>query len=446
VLVRSWKVIAAVAISSALGLGVAQTQDQQQPQAQQAKPEKNWKDRAEYDLVDKAGKETDPAAKVKLLDEWKAKYPNTDFQAVRLQLYLLSYQAMGNATEVVNAAKQLLALDPKNLPALSAINYFLPSVPRPAADDLAAGEKAANTMISSAEELFAPDKKPQGMNDADWKKARPNAEAVAHRTLGWVSMQRKENEAAEKEFATSLKVNPDQGLVSYWIGTVILAQKKPERQAEALYHFARAAAYDGPDAVPPAGRQQLDKYLTGVYTKYHGDQTGLAELKAQAKTQPFPSEGFKILSSDEVAAHKEEQLSKENPSLAFWLKLKAALEAPEGQQYFDSGMKGALVPPEGAPVLQGKVVSQTGERAAKEVKLAMGDSSTPEVTLQFDPAMPGKVEPGTQLSFRGIPESFTKAPFNVVFKVEKAHLSGWPQAAPPAKAKVPARRPAARKK
>jgi 3-oxoacyl-[acyl-carrier protein] reductase len=32
-------------------------------------------------------------------------------------------------------------------------------------------------------------------------------------------------DAAEKAFASSLKINPNQGDVSYWLGTVILAQK-----------------------------------------------------------------------------------------------------------------------------------------------------------------------------------------------------------------------------
>ncbi len=76
-----------------------------------------------------------------------------------------------------------------------------------------------------------------------------------HRTLGWVAMQRKDYPAAEKSLTEELKLNPADAEASYWLGTAILAQKQVERQASALYFFARAAAYEGPGALDPARRK-----------------------------------------------------------------------------------------------------------------------------------------------------------------------------------------------
>jgi hypothetical protein len=40
-------------------------------------------------------------------------------------------------------------------------------------------------------------------------------------------------------------------------------------------------------------------------------------------------------------------------------------------------------------------------------------------------ALPGKVESGTELSFEGVPQSYTASPFMVVFNVEPEKLHGW---------------------
>ena len=60
-------------------------------------------------------------------------------------------------------------------------------------------------------------------------------------TLGWITMTRKENPAAEKNFIEGLKVNPNNGQVSYWLGSVILAQRNPDTYPIGLFHIARAA-------------------------------------------------------------------------------------------------------------------------------------------------------------------------------------------------------------
>jgi len=239
-------------------------------------------------------------------------------------------------------------------------------------------------------------------------------------------MQRKNNEVAEQNFVKSLQINPNAGDVAYWMGTVVLAQKKPEKQSLALYEFARAAAYDGPGGLNPQGRQQIDTYLTKAYTTYHGDTTGLAELKTQAKANPLPPADFKIKSAMEVAAEKEEELKKTNPELALWLNIKGQLLAPEGQQYFDSSMKGAAV-----PKLKGWLVSAKPAARSKELMVSMEAKDQPaNVTLKLVNsegtaiALAGKPEVGGEIEFEGVGDAFTKEPFMVTFNVEKAKITG----------------------
>jgi hypothetical protein len=53
------------------------------------------------------------------------------------------------------------------------------------------------------------------------------------------------------------------------------------------------------------------------------------------------------------------------------------------------------------------------------------NTETADATLKFEAALPGKVEPGTELTFEGVPQSYTASPLMVVFNVDKDKLHGW---------------------
>lgn len=380
------------------------------------------------------------------LNSWTQKYPDSQFKQQRLLLYLTTYQQLNQAPKMIETAKQILATDPNDFTALYWITFLTPTQNDQNAAALDTGEKAAKGMLSNLDTTFSAAKKPAGTADDAWKKARTDMEAIAHKTLGWVAMTRKTNDVAEQEFQKSLQINPAAGEVSYWLGQVIAAQRKPERQAEALYHFARAAAYTGPGALNAPGRTQIDDYLSKAYKGFHGDLVGLPELKSQAAQAALPPAGFKLKSIKEISEEKlaqEKEFLEKNPQLALWMNLKSELTGANGPQYFESSMKGAAL-----PKLRGKVVQQTPAIRPKEVVLAMSDDTTPEATIHLDAALAGKADAGTVIEFVGVPTSFTKEPFMVHFDVEKANISGWPAAAAaaPAKRSAPARRPAPRRR
>jgi len=390
------------------------------PTDKPAEKKKNYKDQQEYTLYDSATKETDANKKLALLNTWKDKYPESDFKLERLQLLLPTYQQLGQPAKMIDTAKEILAIAPKDITALYWITFLTPTLGSSSADTLDTAEKAANGLLVA--------EKPANVKDDDWTKAKSQTDAVAYTTLGWIAMQRKNNDVAEQNFKKSLTINPNAVQVSYWLGTVIIAQKKPEKQAEALYDFARAAAYDGEGALAPAGRKQIDDYLTKVYTTIHGDTTGLAELKTMAKASPTPPADFKIKTAAEIAGEKEEELKKTNPELALWLNLKGQLLSPEGQTYFDSSMKGAQV-----PKLKGWLVSAKPAVKSKELLVSMeGKDQAPNVTLKLvgsDGAtaapLAGKPVAGVEIEFEGVGDSFAKDPsFMVTFNVEKAKITG----------------------
>lgn len=428
------KAILAVAISSALGLGAAWAQaPAAQPQAAGQAKQPQWKDRAEYDLVASMQKETDPNKKLALLNQWQEKYPNTDFKEMRQLTYLDTYKALNQPAKMLDVCKEILADNPKNFQALYWITYLVPSMNQNGADQLDLGTKAANGLLGTLDEVFAADKKPATTDEATWKKARTDMEALGHRTLGWINMQRKNYPEAESQLSTDLKLNPGDAEASYWLGTTILAQKKPERQVEAVYEFARAAAYDGPGALDAARRKSIEAYVRKAYTTYHGSDEGFQDLLNTAKANVFPPADFKILSEADVEQKKHEELSAKDPALALWVTLKQALTAPDGASYFDQNMKGALVPPEGKPAFKATLISQEPAKNPKVLTLGLENATTPDVRLTLEEPLTGRAEPGTVLSFRGVATSFTAQPFVVTFEAEPANISGWPTPAPAAK-------------
>jgi tetratricopeptide (TPR) repeat protein len=392
-------------------------------------PKKEWKDgRVEYDLYDAALKQTDPAKRLELLNTWQSKYPNSDYKVDRLGLFLGTYQGLKQFDKAVETGNEILATEPKNAQALLVMVASAPLLSKPTPELLGMVEKAARTLAGSINEL-----KPANVAQAEWDKGKPPIEAMAHNTLGSIAQQRKDYVTAEKEYTTSLQAVPENGAVSYSLGTVILLQKNPDTQSAALYHIARAASYTGPGALPDAGRKEVEKYLTSTYTKFHGSAEGLDELRKTASTQVLPPQGFKIHSGAEIQAGKDEEFKKTNPMLALWMTVKSELTADNGPAYFESSVKGALLPggAGGVTKFKGKLVSMTPPKAPKQLVLGITDASTAEVTLNLDEPLAGVAPVGTELEFEGVASSFTAEPFKVIFDADKEKLAGWPVAAAP---------------
>ncbi len=401
---------------------------------------KQWKDRAEYDLFESITKTQDPNQWLSTLDKWKQQYPASDYADIRRQLYLAAYRQLNKPRQAFDAAQEVLKDNPDNLVALSAMVQFIyPLVPPNAQQlttqqtaDLDVAQKAANTVLNNLDTIYSKPNRPPEMTDEMADKAKPEMKAFAQKTLGYIAMVRKDYPAAVTELTKALQLDPNQGQVSFWLGTVTLAQNKahPELQAQALYDFARAASYTGPGCLPAPDRSQITNYLNKVYVDYHGSNDGLEKLMASAQTNPLPPAGFTIQSKTDLEREKieaDEAAAKANPMLALWKSIVKELQSDNGQAYFDANMKGAELPGgvNGVTVFSGKLVSMTPAARPKELVLAIADPAKPDVTLKLDSPLPGKMEPGGEISFSGVADSFTANPLMVTFNVEKSKVEGW---------------------
>jgi len=101
-------------------------------------------------------------------------------------------------------------------------------------------------------------------------------------------------------------------------------------------------------------------------------------------------------------------------------------------------MKGAGLPGgvNNVARFKGKLISSTPALHPKELVLAIEDPARPDVTLKLESALPGKMDPGGDIEFEGVGDSFTKDPFMVTFIVEKSKIDGWTGKNPPGQKKI----------
>jgi tetratricopeptide (TPR) repeat protein len=397
-----------------------------------------WKNQAEFDLFTAITKETDPKAKLAKIQQWEKDFPDTAFMAQRRTLLLTTYFQLGQAQQAVDVAKQILAVTPNDFSALYITVTLTQSLaganPTPAVLDQ--GEKAATALLNVNDP-------PANLTAAQWTTQKPQVQNLAHTTLGWIALQRKNYPAAEGEYKKSLEIDPNNGAIDYQLATAIYSEKDPSKMPTALFYYARAATYEGQGALNPEGRKQVMTFVQKAYKGYHGSDQGFNDLIASAKASPTAPGDLGIKSALDIAKAEmanEEEWTKAHPQEAMWKGIKEALTGADGANYFGSSMKDAQLPP-----LKGKVVKLEPAVKPKTILIAMedgkSDGTTADATLKFEMPLPGSVEPGTELTFEGVPESHTASPLMVVFNVEKEKLQGWTGKNAP-----PVRRPAATKK
>jgi hypothetical protein len=477
---QPFKKFAAVAVVGAMAIVVsapiASAQAAQGAAAAPANgqpPQKKVKDQGEYDIFNQTLKDaSNPAQQIKDLDTWTQKYPDSDYKDDRLVYYLQAYNGANQPGKVLEVGgglmahdlKSVLMKDPKSGPQqvlqvlyLMTVNFA--KIPNPTPQQMEVGEKAANALKDFVGEYFTAANKPANTSDADWTKskdqvaslakavlmssaARPGAEAMAK----YRQDKNADNcKVAEAAYQKALQQYPDSAAIAFGLGTaeVCLYKVSPDKISPGLWYMARAVAID-PTLGGTSDAKPIEAYLNSTYTTYHGpDDEGLKALKEQAKASPNPPDGFKIKSQVEIAIAKEEEFKKTNPQLALWMGIKKQLADTQGEQYFESSLKSAAVPP-----LKGTIVEAKPACRSKELVLALSDAKNAEVTLKLDSPLTGKPELGQEIQFEGVPSAFTKDPaFMLTMDAEKAKLEGIktePCAAAPAR-KGPAR-PAAKKK
>ena len=124
--VQSSKFLLALALTGMLGPVPARMFGQAAAPSS-ATPQKNWKDRAEYDLYVSIGQDTNPKTRLEKLQQWEKQYPMTEWTEARRSVFLTTYAALNDAKDAVDEAKKILAENPEGLYRVSTTSCSSPS-------------------------------------------------------------------------------------------------------------------------------------------------------------------------------------------------------------------------------------------------------------------------------------------------------------------------------
>ena len=280
------------------------------------------KDPAEFNAYQMATTQSDPKAKAAALDDFLKKYPNSVAKKAVLDMLLDADQQIGDQQKTLETAKSLLQVDPNNLKALY-ITAFIEK-----------GQCAKTSDQATCDDLGAiADKgltaaKPAGVSDEDWKKQTDATYPFFHSAKAVAALVgKKDPKGAIDEYTTELKMFPVQATtqgqalgdtlqlaLAYVKLQLVDAQAAREAQDKAkaaptdtaaaqafktandkanqdyltaAWFFARAWSY-----APANFKSQIEPQLEYYFKKYHGDTTGIDQLKTQAAGALFPPDNL----------------------------------------------------------------------------------------------------------------------------------------------------------
>lgn len=266
---------------------------QQQPAAQQPAAgnqqgnvptnQKVIKDPAEYNAYITALNTTDPAAKGAAMEAFVAQYPNSIVKIDALEQAESAYQQAGNQQKVEQIAKEILQIEPNNVPSLAIIVF----IERNGIKDAATGAKARADAERGLQEL--PNfKKPEGTSDADFEKMRTQMTNIFNGTAGFGALQQQDYPAAQKYYEAALKVDPNDLANNYQMAIALL-QANPSNP---LGFWYGAKALSLAQKSNPQAFQAWSPYFLSRYKKYHGNTDDWNQRMATAATQTAPPPDF----------------------------------------------------------------------------------------------------------------------------------------------------------
>jgi hypothetical protein len=246
---------------------------------------------------------------------------------------------------------------------------------------------------------------------------------------GTQSLRAKDCAAAGAVFHKALEEFPDSAQTAGYLGEAELcrARTEPDRAHFAIYELARAASLDPVKGMvdPNWQKQSVEPTLERVYNAYHGaDAAGLAQLEQEALKSLLPADGFTIETAAQIAQQKQASFEAQNPELALWIRLKEALSASDGEQYFEANVKDAALPQLRGVLVEAKPACRPTELL---VAVVLPDTQTPpqpKLVLKLAKPLSGKPELNSEIRWEGIAKAFSKNPFLLTMETEAAKIQG----------------------
>lgn len=221
-----------------------------QEESQQKKPSYTL---PEYNAFQAANTEKDLQTRVKLLDDFVQKYPNSTLMPYVYTLYYQTYNQLKDYPHTIEYADKLVALGEKvdagtRLQALQIrVQGFLASFKAgPDAQDQFTKERDAALEGAHLLDAYPKPDSFKG-SDTDWANQKKPGLAFFYAAAGFADLNLKDNAAAITAFKNSLTNKPDDPVSQYRLGLAYL-QSSPPQYLDGFWALARSIDQKVPDS------------------------------------------------------------------------------------------------------------------------------------------------------------------------------------------------------
>ncbi len=399
---------------------------------------------AEYNSYQAAAAEKNPAAQIKLLDDFVAKYPNSALLNYIYPLYYKNYGAQKNYPKTIEYADKMIALGDKITPTERYDAYYVRafaynSIPNP---DVATA-KAAQAAALAGVQVVNQVPKPDGVDDAKFAQDKKQSTILFTGTAANAAMAAKDYPGAIASYKAVLAITPDDLISNYNIGKAYMAMTPPQ-PLDGLWFYARAATSKN------ANEQQsktIKAYVRKLIANYQGgtvcDPLTDAEMNELLQLAPNSIERpatYKLFSSADL-----DGVRKDMTIATVVTDLKAGGDKAKLTWTAACGLEFPDVP--------GKLIDLTAGADTIELKTAFVTSdaefeaaSTPNMDVIIktaDQPDAAKIDKGNPVRFTGTLETYDPDPaFMLHWDKAKVNDEDLPKATPK---KPAAKKPAAKK-
>ncbi len=429
--------LAVTAVLSLLGWSVAPVAAQDAGAAPKQQPYTM----AEYNAFTACSTEKNPAAQIKCLDDFVAKFPNSALLHFVYPLYYKNYLGQKNFQKAIEYADKEVAQGEKATPGEIYEAYYIraaaynnlqnpdPQTAKAARDAALAGLKSLDLVP-----------KPEGMDDAKFAEQKKPSVILFNFVAGNAGLAAKDCAGAAESYKVVLALTPDDVASNYNLGKAYSCVAPPQ-DLDALWFFARAATSKN------ATEQQskpIKAYIRKLIANHQGNtvcdaltDAEMNELLQLASTSLSRPSSYKLISSAELdAARKDMTIASVFTDLkAGGDKAKLTWTAACGLEFPDvPGKIIEVTPGPDAVVLKNAFVTSDAEFDAK---------NTPdmEITIKTaDQPEAAKLEKGNAMRFTGTLESYDPDPaFMLHWDKAKANPEDLPKAGTTTKKPAPKR-------
>jgi hypothetical protein len=410
---------------------------------------------AEYNAYKACEGEANPAQKVKCLDDFVSKYPNSGLLNFVYQKYEEGYGQLKNYAKVIENADKLAAMGSKIEPGVLFNAYYthcaaynaLISDPGPEGKKAATDPtlaKAAQAAAAAALKSLDDVKKPDEVTVDGWKDQVAKFKIFLNGVAAQSAMTAKDCSGAITAYKAVLALNPDDAISSYRLGLAYMCLNPPQ-QMDAFWSIARAVTSKG---ATQAQAGKVKDYLRKLIVNYQGgtvcdslSDAELNELLQLASSSPERPSSYSIPSAADLAAAQ-----KDMTIASVITDLKAGGGKGKLTWFASCGLEFPEVP--------GKVIEVVPGTDSILLKIAFVTSdaefdaaTTPNMDVKVvgQPAA-ARVEKDSAIHFTGTLVSFDPDPaFFLHWDKAKVKEEDIPKEKEKAPAKKPVRRPPAKK-